>query len=75
MGLEVFLSLVIGVGGGLWLDARFHSSPWLTLVGAFGAVGAAVKALMRVARTYKKLLREEDQASPSDHDPPPPHRD
>lgn len=81
VGIEIFLSLVIGVGGGMWLDRHFHLSPWLTLLGAFAGVGSAIKALVRVARTYNKLLRQDQpddrETAPrtSHHEPSPPNRD
>lgn len=81
MGIEIFLSLVIGVGGGMWLDRHLHLSPWLTLLGAFAGVGSAIKALVRVTRTYKKLLRQdqpddrETEPPTSHHEPSPPNRD
>jgi ATP synthase protein I len=40
LGLQVALSIFIGLGIGVYLDRTvFHSSPWLTLIGL--AVGIA----------------------------------
>lgn len=54
VGIEVAVAIAIGYFGGHWLDGKFHTSPWLTIVGFVAGVGAAVKALVRVTRAYQK---------------------
>jgi F0F1-type ATP synthase assembly protein I len=61
LGFEIALCLLLGVGGGLWLDRHFRLSPWFTLLGAFAGIGAAIKALIRVSREYKKLAASENE--------------
>jgi len=50
LGLSVALSIFIGLGIGVWLDGKFDTSPWLTLIflgfgiaAAFRNIGLAVK--------------------------------
>jgi hypothetical protein len=59
IGIEMAVALVIGYFGGGWLDGRFHSTPWLKWIGFGAGIGACIKALVRVTRSYKKSLKEE----------------
>jgi len=50
LGLSVALSIFIGLGIGVWLDGKFDTSPWLTLIflgfgiaAAYRNIGLAVK--------------------------------
>lgn len=56
VGLEIAAAIAIGYFGGGYLDDRFHSTPWLKWIGFAAGIGAAVKALVRVTRNYKKSL-------------------
>ena len=58
VGLEILLSIVIGLYGGKWLDAKLGISPWLTYIGLAAGIGAAIKALVRVTRSYRKMAEE-----------------
>jgi ATP synthase protein I len=59
VGIEVAVAIAIGYLGGHWLDGKFHTSPWLTLVGFVAGIGAAAKALVRVTRAYQKKDAED----------------
>ncbi len=50
LGFSVALSIFIGLGIGVWLDGKFDTSPWLTLIflgfgiaAAYRNIGLAVK--------------------------------
>ncbi len=50
LGFQIALSIFIGLAIGVFLDRRFHSSPWLTLIflglgiaAAFRNIGLAIK--------------------------------
>ncbi len=62
VGLEIAAAIGIGYLGGQYLDRKLGSTPWLTWVGFGAGVGAGIKALVRVARSYQKSLDDEDQA-------------
>lgn len=64
VGIEVALAIVIGAFGGQWLDRKLDTGPTLTIIGFIAGVGAAIKALVRVTREYKKRLDEEDRSEP-----------
>ena len=60
VGIEVAVAIVIGYFGGGWLDRKFGTAPWLTYIGFLAGVGAAIKALIRVTRDYKRRFPEAD---------------
>lgn len=44
LGLQVALSIFIGLGVGVWLDQRvLNSSPWATLIGLALGIAAAYR--------------------------------
>jgi F0F1-type ATP synthase assembly protein I len=61
VGLEIAVAVGIGYLGGQYLDRRLGVAPWLMWVGFAAGVGAGIKALMRVVRSYQKSLEEEDR--------------
>jgi ATP synthase protein I len=59
VGLEILLALAFGYFGGQYLDRKLDTAPWLQWIGLVVGVGAAVNALVRVSRAYKKLLKDD----------------
>ncbi len=53
LGLNVVLSILIGFGGGHWLDGRLGSEPLLALVGFGCGLLAAGRFVYRAARRMK----------------------
>jgi ATP synthase protein I len=64
VGLEIAVAIIIGYFGGQYLDRRLGVAPWLTWVGFGAGVGASIKALVRVVRSYKKSLQEDPGEQP-----------
>ena len=62
VGLEIALDLVIGGGAGYFLDRKLNTH-WIMYLGLFFGLGAAVKALMRVSKAYKRSVEKEDKAA------------
>ncbi|HYO97313.1 MAG TPA: AtpZ/AtpI family protein [Polyangiaceae bacterium] len=66
LGIEVVLGVAVGLLGGSWLDKKFGTSPWLTLIGlAYGlaASGRAIyRALKQANRELEKLEEQERKA-------------
>jgi len=54
LGLEIALSIGVGLVGGRWLDTRWGTTPWMSLLGLGVGLIVAIKAVVRVM----KLLRE-----------------
>jgi ATP synthase protein I len=48
LGLSFVFALVIGFGGGYWLDGQFGTSPWLTFLGFFVGLAAGILNVYRV---------------------------
>ena len=62
LGLEVVLSIMLGLFGGQWLDGRFGTSPWITLAGSGFGLAAAIRAITRQLRIMKKEAAKEEAA-------------
>ena len=60
VGLEIAACIALGFLGGQYLDRKFGTGPWLSYIGLVAGIGAAIKALVRVTRLYKKSLQQED---------------
>lgn len=61
LGLEMGLSVAIGIGIGYFLDAYFKTSPYLTIIFMLFGVAAAFKTIFTLMR---KIEREDKR----DHD-------
>jgi ATP synthase protein I len=57
VGIFFGVSVAICLFAGTWLDGRFHTKPWFTLVGALLGVATGFVELYRVS---KKALRNHD---------------
>ncbi|MEM7159448.1 MAG: AtpZ/AtpI family protein [Myxococcota bacterium] len=69
IGIEMAVAISIGAVGGYYIERYLtHWSPWTMLIGFAVGVAAAVKAVLRTARTYQASLRRdaEEQAAQSD---------
>ncbi len=64
VGLEIAAAIGIGYFGGQFLDRKLGTTPWLTWVGFAAGIGAAIKALVRVVRSYQKSLDDDNQQKP-----------
>lgn len=54
VGLAMALSIAIGAYGGYWLDKRFETSPWFSLVGLGMGIVAAFRNLFVMYKRSKK---------------------
>ncbi len=59
IGIELAAGTLMGLGGGWWLDKKFGTDPYLTLLGLIIGAMAGFKALLQVA----KQLQEEEKRS------------
>jgi len=48
VGMSFVLALVMGFGGGYWLDGWLGTRPWLSFLGFFLGLGAGVLNVYRV---------------------------
>jgi F0F1-type ATP synthase assembly protein I len=47
LGTQLAITLVLGVFGGRWLDGRWGTGPWLTVVGALAGIAVGMAVLIR----------------------------
>ena len=60
IGIEMVVALAVGYLAGAYLDRRLHTQPWFTIILFLAGVGAAIKAMVRIARQYKAENPDED---------------
>jgi ATP synthase protein I len=61
--IEMVAALAVGVGGGLFLDAEFGSSPWCLIVGFILGSGGAFANVLRTARDLDARQKREREAA------------
>ena len=50
IGLSLVFSTVIGLGIGYWLDGKFHTRPWFTVIFLILGIIAGFREVMRIAK-------------------------
>jgi ATP synthase protein I len=55
LGISVALAIFIGLGVGVWLDRRFDTSPWLTLIFLVFGIIAGFRNIALVIKRARKL--------------------
>lgn len=55
LGLQVALSIFIGLGLGVWLDQRWETHPWLTLIGMAAGIAAGYRNIGLAIRKSRKF--------------------
>ena len=65
IGLELGVSVVIGMLMGLWADGKLDSSPWGVIAGI--ALGF-VAAIRSIRRTLQALLKEDQEQAEAPND-------
>jgi F0F1-type ATP synthase assembly protein I len=58
IGIFFGVAICLGVFAGRWADRRWHTGPWLELVGLGIGLASSFRELYRVS---KKALREEER--------------
>ena len=73
VGIEVAVAIIIGYLGGRFLDRKLGTAPWISYAGLLAGIGAAIKALLRVIRSYRRDVGDLDDvktAGPKDSQRP-----
>jgi ATP synthase protein I len=71
VGIELVLSIVVGLFGGRWLDERLGTGGILGVVGLVVGVVAGFRAVWRAAKRAEREAESQDQEPPSPRDPEP----
>jgi F0F1-type ATP synthase assembly protein I len=61
IGLELVLCLMIGLFGGRWLDGKWGTEPWLTVVGFCFGLAAGAKAIHRGWKEMQAVTAQEER--------------
>jgi ATP synthase protein I len=57
IGMSFVFALVIGFGGGYWLDGVLGTKPWLSFVGFFVGLAAGVLNVYRVMQIAQQPIK------------------
>jgi len=55
LGFSVALSIFIGLGIGVWLDRKFETAPWLTLIFLVFGIAAGFRNIGLAIKKSRKL--------------------
>lgn len=66
VGLEMGISVVVGLLGGRWLDGKAGTTPWLMLAGLLIGTIAGFRGLMRVAAEARRHDKENEAQREAD---------
>ena len=58
LGIEIGLCFFIGGGAGYYLDRKLNTH-WIMYLGLFFGLGAAIKAVMRVTKAYRREVGDD----------------
>lgn len=61
VGIEMAACVAAGTFGGSWLDKKFGTAPWLLVFGIIVGFGAAVKAVHRVIKEFRRDSAKNDK--------------
>lgn len=61
LGLELALSVLVGLLGGQWLDRQIGTGPWLTLLGFGFGVMAGFRSLWRALQRANRAAERADE--------------
>ena len=53
-GTEIVVAVGLGFLAGRWLDAKFETAPWLSIVGSFLGVAVGLYELIRIAKSNER---------------------
>lgn len=61
LGMEIVLSIAVGLFGGQWLDKRFGTHGWLMWIGFAYGLAAAGRAIYRAVRNSNREAEEAER--------------
>lgn len=69
VGIELVVSVLLGLALGYWLDKKLGTAPWCTLGGIVLGTVAGFRSLFKLARARSES-DSTDEARPHGHEPP-----
>jgi ATP synthase protein I len=77
VGIQLVLSILLGFWAGRWLDQKFSTHGWLTVIGFGFGVAAGFRSLYEAAKKMREEAEAEDErerrrrhGEPENHDGP-----
>lgn len=61
IGIEFAFGIVLGYLAGDWLDQRYHTAPYLTLVMLLLGIAAGFISLIRMTQRIQRRLEQEEE--------------
>ena len=61
IGLDLVLSVMLGLFGGQWLDRKFDTAPWLQVTGLLFGVAAGFSAVFRGWKQMSEATAREER--------------
>jgi F0F1-type ATP synthase assembly protein I len=61
VGLELAVSVLLGLFGGRWLDGKLGTDPWLTWLGLGLGIITGYRAVWRALKTANREARRADE--------------
>jgi ATP synthase protein I len=61
VGLELALSILLGLFAGRWLDKKLDTAPWLTLIGLGYGLAAGFRAVWRAVKRANQEAEAEER--------------
>jgi ATP synthase protein I len=61
VGLDFAVAIAIGTLGGKWLDSKFGTLPWLTIVGLMFGIAAGFNLLIKAAKRLREEAEHEER--------------
>ena len=62
MGIELGVSVLLGLLGGWWLDIQLDCRPWLLLLGIVLGFAAGIRSIVRTLRIFSAEAEHDKQA-------------
>jgi F0F1-type ATP synthase assembly protein I len=61
LGLQFVVAILLCLYGGMWLDTKLKTAPWLMLIGALIGASAGFYSMFRVLMSEDKRMDTEDK--------------
>lgn len=61
VGLELALSVLVGLFGGRWLDSKLGTAPWLTWIGLGFGIVAGYRSIWRALKQANREAKKADE--------------
>ncbi|MEE2789990.1 MAG: AtpZ/AtpI family protein [Myxococcota bacterium] len=66
MGIELGVSVLLGLLGGWWLDIELDCRPWFLLLGIVLGFAAGIRSIVRTLRIFSAEADEDNQVENDD---------